>query len=444
MEVLFLEDSTSLYHMRDLLPLVLTRLPYDDLLIEGAPAQTSVALGHNGINKSYCLLEIYADKNWFLKDIKNHLNITKIKTERNDEGDLLLTLDYDFWETVEYGGYDENSDAFAELDVREQKIARLKKRIGSRFRYCRYKGRHLLNVTQGRLEITKGVYGMGVFHDPSELENMTFKPERQINLMRPSEHPNASVKKFLESEGAIYSSIIPDVSFSEWFESLNSVRRVEAQLYQDGDIRKGNTISEAFFVGNAEFEENIETIKERLSEVTGGSIFEREMPFLFSQHRLNKGRGTVLAVRRFNEGFPLVQEDEKFEKLTLHFPEFTYDAQKTRSYTKSDFNAFFSSGYRPDDILCGFYGTLKDGTVTLSPAGKGRIHVSLDLIFEEFGVHERLGYEDPNTYQIKREFTAGYRDFEDLSEWDGKLDRGDYISKEYVYTHYDPENDDDD
>lgn len=137
----------------------------------------------------------------------------------------------------------------------------------------------------------------------------------------------------------------------------------------------------------------------------------------FACHRLERGRGYVVAERRYYP--PKKTDDDAFEKLTVYFhsrprPDYIINLPSEEA------DIFFSAGPSSFPGRYGCYGAAKAGKIEVARISEKEVTVKVDVIMD---LRSPFGWKgECKQARLQKKISAHVIDFERLNAWYGLVE----------------------
>jgi hypothetical protein len=145
-------------------------------------------------------------------------------------------------------------------------------------------------------------------------------------------------------------------------------------------------------------------------------------PYHVTAHRLESGRGAVIALREYEPSFDF--DAQIYSKLTIHFPRGLPNDTHEYDVGSGEARVIFSEGGSawPE---AGCHGTGRSGTIRYVPLGFGWAKVEID---SNIATDDRFGSKRCGSLRVHRRQFVRQRELSSLTPWEGRP--GSYIYDE--------------
>lgn len=144
-------------------------------------------------------------------------------------------------------------------------------------------------------------------------------------------------------------------------------------------------------------------------------------------HRLERGNRIAVAVREYDNK----PHWQTFKKLTVFLPKNTKAGDKFH-LPQDDIVIFYSLGLSFGPGKSGCFGVVEKGEVEV--VSKDEYTIAIRLIGNPTMKRSLNLRDDCNLVQLDKLISAHYKKYEDLSPWDGKINKGASLTEE-TYPH---------
>ncbi|MCB1592521.1 MAG: hypothetical protein KDI90_08740 [Alphaproteobacteria bacterium] len=336
-----------------------------------------------------------------LKKVESDLTIDLLDHSKNAHGDNLVKMKYQMREFFQER-YEGSKELF--------------------YQFCYYEGYHLFNMTKGSLEAVKGAFKIGTAEQnryDSYKESGVLPPYSghiHVSLIRAQNGLSKEVLSFFSDEESALRNIRPYTSAEERLrvaqESSAEIKAI-TQKYEDPPPQK-----EMFFIENATFSEDLNTLGKRLQPVDMENIFPfKENASMLTQHEIKAGKGAIIAFRTFIPSFRV--HGDEYEKITLHLPDLPSTPSMEKTFGKGEFEGFYSKSSPDARNTNGHFAVVKDGTVTIKRIDSDHLEVTLDLLIQA-NTTNNAELDAKFDYPIKEKYRIERKDIASLTPWEGR------------------------
>lgn len=179
-----------------------------------------------------------------------------------------------------------------------------------------------------------------------------------------------------------------------------------------------------FYVTDADF-----YARNKFESVNSSIQSSPQKDIVYSAHRIERGQGTVIALRIFSPGHRLLVDQASFKKMTIFIAGHLEDAiGKTMSINSGDAVAFLSNSSSTSPGSNGCFGYANSGVVHVVQTNVKELMVSVDLNFDQKSPLRWTG--ECGNLQVTENILAKEKEFSEITPWEGKT--GKAISDETV------------
>lgn len=140
--------------------------------------------------------------------------------------------------------------------------------------------------------------------------------------------------------------------------------------------------------------------------------------FALVGHRIREGEGSVLAIRRFDDGGWFAVDQAEYEKLTISLPNALSDANGDIDLSDNEVIIYWSNGSSNFPGMADCVGYATDGRLRYERATDSKIRANINMRIEAMSL---FGWQnDCGKFSLMRKIAFEEIQYNDLTSWQGR------------------------